>query len=64
MAFLYKILSVSEEVSLSPADQPVDPMLWSLLMVGAFAAVLVGLSGGKCKIDFALIQEQIECKQT
>lgn len=41
MAFLYKILSVSEEVSLSPADQPVDPMLWSLLMVGAFAAVLV-----------------------
>ena len=41
MTFLYKVLSVSEEVSLSPADQPVDPMLWSLLMVGAFAAVLV-----------------------
>ncbi len=41
MNFFEKLLSVSGETSISLADQPVNPVVGSIVMVGAFTVVVV-----------------------
>ncbi len=41
MTFFRQALSVSGEVSASFAEQPVDPLVGSLVMIGSFTVVVV-----------------------
>ena len=44
MAFLWRVLSVSEDAS-QFTETTVDPMIWSLIMMGSFVAVVAVMAG-------------------